>query len=30
MLPVFGDDELGFYLNRSDLSYFVEDVVSTY
>jgi len=29
-LPVFGDDELAFFVNRSDLPIFVDDVLGAY
>lgn len=30
MLPVFGDDELAFYINPQDLPDFVDEVLDTY
>lgn len=30
ILPVFGDDELAFFINPSDLPEFVDEVLETY
>jgi hypothetical protein len=29
-MPIFGDNEMAFYLDREDLFEFVEDVLTTY
>ena len=29
-MPIFGDDEMAFYLDREDFPEFVDDVLTTY